>query len=87
VATVTLETAHSSEVLADACAEALGSWRAALAEALRSHGMPESEAASLAALMLAAIEGALIMARAERAVTPLELVGDELAALLRARIG
>jgi hypothetical protein len=36
--------------------------------------------------MLAAIEGALIMARAERAVMPLELVGDELASVLRARI-
>ena len=86
VATVALETAHSSEVLAAACADALASWRAALADALTSHGVPESEATSLAALMLAAIEGALIMARAERAVTPLEMVGDELASVLRARI-
>jgi AcrR family transcriptional regulator len=67
VATVTLETAHSSDALGAACAEALGSWRAALADALAGRGLPGTQARSLATLVLAGIEGALILARAERA--------------------
>jgi len=86
VATVTLETAHSSDVLAAACHGALGSWRAALAEALAGRGVPEPEADSLAALVLAGIEGALILARAQRAAEPLDTVGRELAQVLRARV-
>jgi TetR/AcrR family transcriptional repressor of lmrAB and yxaGH operons len=86
VATVTLETAHSSDALRTACAEALGSWRAALADALGARGLPEAQARSLATLVLAAIEGALILARAERSAGPLEDVGRELAAVLRARM-
>jgi TetR/AcrR family transcriptional repressor of lmrAB and yxaGH operons len=86
VATVTLETAHSSDALRTACAEALGSWRAALADALGAGGLPEAQARSLATLVLAGIEGALILARAERSAGPLEDVGHELAAVPRARI-
>jgi TetR/AcrR family transcriptional repressor of lmrAB and yxaGH operons len=86
VATVTLETAHSSDSLGTACAAALGGWRTALSEALAAHGLAEPEARSLATLVLAGIEGALVLARAERSGEPLETVGRELASVLRARI-
>jgi TetR/AcrR family transcriptional regulator, lmrAB and yxaGH operons repressor len=86
VATVTLETAHSSDALGAACAAALGGWRTALSKALTGHGLAEPAARSLATLVLAGIEGALVLARAERSGEPLETVGRELAALLRDRI-
>jgi TetR/AcrR family transcriptional repressor of lmrAB and yxaGH operons len=56
VATVTLETAHSSDALGAVCAEALGSWRAALSDALAGRGLPGAQARSLATLVLAGIE-------------------------------
>jgi TetR/AcrR family transcriptional regulator, lmrAB and yxaGH operons repressor len=86
VATVTLETAHCSDALGAACAAALGSWHAALADALAGRGLAEPQARSLATLVLAGIEGALILARAERSARPLEDVGRELAAVLRSRL-
>src|SRR5882757_453135 len=77
---------HAAAAELAASAEALGSWRAALADALGARGLPEAQARSLATLVLAGIEGALILARAERSAGPLEDVGRELAAVLRARI-
>jgi TetR/AcrR family transcriptional repressor of lmrAB and yxaGH operons len=86
IATVALETAATSEALAHTCAAALASWRTALVEAMVRCGLPASEAPGLATLVLAAIEGALLLARAERDPEPLHLVGAELGLVLRARI-
>jgi hypothetical protein len=61
-----LETAHSSALAR--LRRGAGELARALAEALTAHGLPQAEAPSLATLTLAGIEGALIMARAERAV-------------------
>lgn len=86
VATVTLETAHASAVLAGACQAALGSWHAAITEAITARGIPSADALRLATLILAGIEGGLLLARAYRSPEPLRAVGDELTAILRARI-
>jgi TetR/AcrR family transcriptional repressor of lmrAB and yxaGH operons len=86
VATVTLETAHTSAVLAEACRAALGSWRAAITEAIQARGIPSADALGLATVVLAGIEGGLLLARAYRSTEPLRAVGDELTAMLRARI-
>lgn len=86
VATVTLETAHTSERLADACASVLSGWHGALTEAIVARNVALREAASLATLILASIEGALLLARAKRDAEPLRTVGSELAALLRQRV-
>ncbi|HXP20631.1 MAG TPA: TetR family transcriptional regulator C-terminal domain-containing protein [Streptosporangiaceae bacterium] len=86
VATVTLETAHSSAALAQACQVALGSWRIAITEAITARGAASAEALRLATLVLASIEGGLLLARAHRSSEPLRLVGDELTGLLRARV-
>ncbi|HXV93950.1 MAG TPA: TetR family transcriptional regulator, partial [Pseudonocardia sp.] len=64
VATVTLETAHTSEALAAAGAAALARWHAVVAEALTDAGVPAAEAGSLATLVVAGVEGGLLMARA-----------------------
>ena len=86
VATVTLETAHTSTVLAGACQAALGSWHAAITEALTARGIADADAVRLASLVLAGIEGGLLLARAYRSPEPLRAVGDELTAILHARI-
>jgi AcrR family transcriptional regulator len=86
VATVALETAHASAVLADACGMAFASWRGALTEAIAARGVPGQEAARLATLVLAAVEGGLLLSRAARDSGPLRTVGAELAGLLRARV-
>jgi TetR/AcrR family transcriptional repressor of lmrAB and yxaGH operons len=86
VATVTLEEAASSETLAAACAIALTGWRDALTEAITAHGAAAPEAASLATLVLAGIEGGLLLSRATRDPGPLRTVGSELATALRARL-
>jgi len=86
VATVALETAHSSDRIAAACAGAFSGWHAALTGAIEAHGLPRAEAAPLATTVLAAMEGALLLARATRSTEPLDAVGAELATLLRDRI-
>jgi TetR/AcrR family transcriptional repressor of lmrAB and yxaGH operons len=86
VATVALETASRSEQLADACASVFRSWRDALADALESRGVDRPDADALAALVLAGIEGALVLARADRNGAPLLLVGGQLATILRERV-
>jgi TetR/AcrR family transcriptional repressor of lmrAB and yxaGH operons len=86
VATVALETAHTSLVLAEACHGAFSSWRIALADAIAARGVDDRVAAHLATLTLAGIEGALLLARAGRSPEPLRVVGYELTALLRARV-
>lgn len=83
VATVALETAHDSDRLAAVCSAALGGWHAELAAAIERHGTPGDVAAAQATLVLAAIEGALVLARAHRSPDPLRTVAAELAAHLR----
>jgi TetR/AcrR family transcriptional repressor of lmrAB and yxaGH operons len=86
VATVALETAHTSAVLARACQAALGSWHIALTEAIEAWGIAKADAHRLATLVLAGIEGGLLLARAYRSSEPLRAVGHELTAVLRSRI-
>jgi TetR/AcrR family transcriptional repressor of lmrAB and yxaGH operons len=86
VATVALEESASSEVLAAACSAAFAGWRVALTESITAFGAPPQEAASLATLVLAGIEGGLLLARAARDPEPLRTVGSELAATLRLRL-
>ncbi len=86
VATVALEEAAISDTIAAACAEALTRWRDALTESVTAHGAARPDAESLATLVLAGMEGALLLSRAARDPGPLRTVGKELAAVLRARL-
>lgn len=61
-----------------AAGEAFASWQAKLAGALERRGVDGERAASLATLAVAAIEGAVVLARAQRSEAPLERVADEL---------
>jgi TetR/AcrR family transcriptional regulator, lmrAB and yxaGH operons repressor len=61
---------------------AFASWAALLTEQLEAAGVPAGQAAPIAAIALAAMEGALVMCRAERGSQPLETVAGELLRLL-----
>ncbi len=67
----------------DAAVFAFSNWTAALSTALRDEGMDHARAADLATLIVAAVEGAVAMCRAERSVQPLDVVGAQLQRLLR----
>jgi TetR/AcrR family transcriptional repressor of lmrAB and yxaGH operons len=87
LATVTLEMAHDSDVLAQVCDEAFAVWTRALADAFAEHGLVRREASRLATVVLAAMEGALLLARARRNAEPLRTVAREMATLIRERLG
>ncbi|MFF8812228.1 TetR/AcrR family transcriptional regulator [Streptomyces pactum] len=70
----------------DAAASAFGSWTRPVAEALAGMGVPAARAGSLATLMVSALEGAIVIARAERDIRALTTVAEELAPLLDAAV-
>lgn len=81
IATVALETANDSEAMRTAADGAFESWLAALEARLCAAGLSADAAARRALLVLSAIEGALILARVRRDVSPLAAVRDELVSL------
>lgn len=83
IATVALELAHESEDVGKACKSVFLSWRLAMAEGIEAAGAEATRASELATIILASIEGALVLARAERSSQPLRIVGDDLARRLQ----
>ncbi|MHB8530534.1 MAG: TetR/AcrR family transcriptional regulator [Caulobacteraceae bacterium] len=71
VASVTLDTANTSEELRGACAGAFAAWLAAITEGLGAAGAPKLEATALAAFVLSALEGAIMLSRAAKDSAPL----------------
>jgi TetR/AcrR family transcriptional regulator, lmrAB and yxaGH operons repressor len=70
-------TADSPDLL-DRAAAVFRGWRERLAGLLREGGLAEGDAEALATMMLAASEGAVILARAERSMQPLDVVHAQL---------
>jgi AcrR family transcriptional regulator len=73
--------------LTEAAAEAFRRWREALAAGLVSAGAPADRAARVATLVVASVEGATIMCRAEKSLRPLEDVAAELEDVVAAACG
>jgi AcrR family transcriptional regulator len=65
-----------------AAAETFGAWRGLLSDAFAEAGLSTPGACSMATLFVAAIEGAIVLARAERSIRPLDAVAEELRAVL-----
>ena len=84
VATIALEAAPTSDLICEATREAYASWQTLIEERLRQLEVPEARAVRLATVILAAIEGALVLAKASRSGEPLRRVGAELEVLLGA---
>jgi AcrR family transcriptional regulator len=66
----------------EAAATAFAAWETLISDALVPHGLPRARADSIASLVIAAIEGGVVLARAQRSTAPLERVASELQRLL-----
>jgi len=85
IATTLLETAPQSGIIRAAGARALDDWVAVIAAVFDAdRRLPAAAARRRAALVIAAVEGALMLARTHRSTEPLALVRDELIALCEA---
>ncbi|MDG9700795.1 TetR/AcrR family transcriptional regulator [Streptomyces sp. DH37] len=82
VVAATVDCAESAESTREAAAAAFAAWNRPVAQALTDMGVPAGRAASLATLMISALEGAIVVARAERDVRALTVVARELGPLL-----
>jgi AcrR family transcriptional regulator len=81
VATIT--DAAGDDALRSAAARAFARWQEALVSALRRGGLGKKRAERVALLTISALEGAIVLARAQRDVAPLDAVAREMEALVR----
>lgn len=65
-----------------AAAEVFEEWEGLLAASLREHGAEAKQAAQLATLIVAAVEGTVAMCRAKRSTQPLDHAAEQLQALV-----
>ena len=82
VAAAVVDCGVTNESTRSAAERALETWRAPISAALLAMGVPRRKAASQATLMLCALEGAILLSRAERSTEPLRTVTRELAPVL-----
>ncbi|QYX81779.1 TetR/AcrR family transcriptional regulator [Streptomyces akebiae] len=67
-----------------AAAEVFELWETLLAASLREHGAETEQAAQLATLVVAAVEGTVAMCRAKRSTQPLDHTAEQLQSLIAA---
>jgi len=79
---VAIDTVPGEKDLMEVVRATFRSWVAVLAEQLEAAGVPSRRATPIALAALAAMEGALILCRAEGNVKPLDAVAEELMRLL-----
>jgi AcrR family transcriptional regulator len=82
VAGVAIDTGPDDTALMDVVRATFRTWAATLAQELEAVGVPAHRARPIALATLAAMEGALILCRAEGNVKPLDAVAEELMRLL-----
>ncbi|OXY98738.1 TetR/AcrR family transcriptional regulator [Streptomyces diastatochromogenes] len=70
-----------------AAAEAFEGWESLLAESLGEHGVAPDQAADLAALVVASVEGATAMCRARHSAQPLDRIARQLETVIAAALG
>jgi AcrR family transcriptional regulator len=83
IATIALEVSSTSETMRQACAEAFESWVDAGAERFERGGVEPATARELAIATFAALEGAFVLARAQRTTEPLHVAGEFAAAAVQ----
>jgi len=82
VATVALDEASTHELLAEAASRALVTWVDLVADALEGEGRTPQEAHQLSTLVIAALEGTIVMAKGQHSVEPFEAARDALRTIL-----
>jgi AcrR family transcriptional regulator len=83
IATVALEVSSSSETMREACADVFESWIAVGSGRHAAAGLSQAQARELTVMMIAALEGAFVLARALRSIEPLEIAGEAMAAAVQ----
>ncbi len=87
IAAVAIENHDEAPELLDAAARSFGAWREAFSACLREAGLPAARSQRLAALVVSAVEGAIVLSRAERDPAPLLDTARELEAAIEAALG
>ncbi|MFJ6850356.1 TetR/AcrR family transcriptional regulator [Streptomyces sp. NPDC091271] len=82
IVAVAVETNDNAPELARSAAVVFARWQEALAGLFTRHGLPEERSRRLAAFVIAAVEGAVIMCRAEQSTAALEAAAAEIHDLL-----
>jgi len=82
VVAVAVETNDDAPQLARSAGAVFAGWQQAFTDLFQRHGLPEDRARRLAALVVAAEEGAVILCRAEQSTAPMEAVAAEIHDLL-----
>jgi TetR/AcrR family transcriptional repressor of lmrAB and yxaGH operons len=85
VVAAAIGSAHEERQLAGTAGEILGSWREALTRSMVAEGIKADDAASLATMTIAAVEGAVMLCRSTRTTAPLHEVARQIEFLVRAR--
>ena len=83
ITTVALESATDYGPLNEACQEVYETWRAVFSERLARSGLDEMRASSLSSLIIAALEGGIVMSRTAHSPEPLVQAAEEISHLLR----
>ena len=78
IATVALDAAAASDPIRDACVDGYASWHGILTGYLAGQGLSPERTEELATIVLAAIEGGLLLARTRRDLAPLRAVAAHL---------
>jgi len=86
IATVALEVSSTSEPMRQACADVFDGWLDGATERLIECGLPRKRSRALAFEMIAALEGAFVLARALRSTEPIEVAGAAVTASVREAI-
>jgi TetR/AcrR family transcriptional repressor of lmrAB and yxaGH operons len=86
ITTVAIETASTSERLRDVCDNIYSAWQNVFAERLENDDIPRQKAETLAQVIIASIEGGIILCRTERNPTALKTVAQAMHDLVQSAL-
>jgi TetR/AcrR family transcriptional regulator, lmrAB and yxaGH operons repressor len=86
IVTATVDAERAPEVR-EAAGKVFVDWAHVVAEGLERHGVPPDRARSLGSFFFAAVEGAIVLARAQRSFEPLDRTFEELRRALDDALG
>jgi TetR/AcrR family transcriptional repressor of lmrAB and yxaGH operons len=86
IAAVTLEVASDRPAVRKACREGFETWLRVLIQHLKSAGLTDARARSIATLVLASLEGGLILCRAQKSLDPINAIINELEQMIQSSL-
>jgi hypothetical protein len=86
IAAVALDLAPDDERLHEVVESAFRDWQRVLVKSLERDGLEDAAARRLASFVIATVEGALLLARVERSLDPMDDITAELVAYVKAQI-